>query len=218
MSTDDIFDFWQHAAPDARRHPRDEDVLRRASNHFNLDCLPAPFYGPLRTARVVLLYLSPGFDPSDVEEAKTETGHERYREMRTGTQPLPGPTESAPTWKWWSSRTRAFGDWAGLRDKVAILNIGAYHSKTFDDAPMLASLPSSRKALDWAQTVLFPEAEAGRRVVLCMRAARTWGLDSAARHGKSLLAPKVTIGGHLVKDAGYAGAMAAVRQALDIPS
>lgn len=198
--TEDIFDFWKEVAPEATSHPRDADVLRRAIHHFNPDCLPAPFYGPLRTAPVVLLYLSPGFDPSDVEEAKTFEGHKRYAEMRTGMQPLPGPIESAPTWKWWSSRTRVFGEWQELRHRVAILNIGAYHSKSFDDAPLLASLPSSRRTLDWAQAVLFPEAETGKRVVICMRAARTWGLDSAKRHGKSLWVPNVTIGGHLVRN------------------
>jgi hypothetical protein len=78
-----------------------------------------------------------------------------------------------------------------------LLNIGAYHSKTFADAPLLAALPSSRASISWAQDVLFPEAEAGKRVVICLRSARFWGLKAGRQYGISLFAPHVTRGGHM---------------------
>ncbi len=81
-----------------------------------------------------------------------------------------------------------------------MLNIGAYHSKIFADAPLLAALPSSRASIDWAQSVLFPEAIAGRRVVICLRSAHFWGLQNGKRYGKALFAPNTTRSGFMLKN------------------
>jgi hypothetical protein len=60
-------------------------------------------------------------------------------------------------------------------DKIAFLNIDAYHSEKFGDWHMLTALPSSRMALDWAQFELFGQAEEGKRVVVvCLRSAQLW--------------------------------------------
>ena len=63
---------------------------------------------------------------------------------------------------------------------------------------MLAALPSSRVSIDWAQRVLFPEAMSGRRVVICLRAARYWGLQDGKRYGRALFAPLVARNGHMI--------------------
>ena len=201
--TIDIFDFWSKIGPSAKIHPNDREVFQRFGKKHGFDhqCLPHSFAGPLRKAKIVLLYLSPGLDDFDLEEAKTQKGRKRMMENRSGNQELPGPDEHKPAWRWWKSRTKDFGNWEELRSKVAVLNIGAYHSKQFDDYPLLAALPSSRVSLEWAQTVLFPQAEAGDRVVICLRAAHFWGLDEGSdgkQYGKSLFAPRVTRGGHMM--------------------
>jgi hypothetical protein len=59
-------------------------------------------------------------------------------------------------------------------DKIAFLNVDAYHSEKFGDWHMLTALPSSRMALDWAQFELFGQAEEGKRVVVCLRSAQLW--------------------------------------------
>jgi hypothetical protein len=198
MSTD-ILEFWSKINPGDRIHPADRDVFSRVEGHgFDLNCLPSSFAGPLRTARVVLLYLAPGFNPIDIEESNTSRGRQRYSRMRTGEQPLPGPEEHEPAWRWWHSRTRRFGSWRYLQDKVAVLNIGAYHSKSFTDWPLLAALPSSRVTLDWAQRELFPKAVRGGKLVICLRASQFWGLGkSAARFGDALFVPTATRHGHM---------------------
>ena len=106
------------------------------------------------------------------------------------------------------------GDWQHARDKIAPMNIGAYHSKSFVDHDVLASLPSSRVALDWAQSVLFPEAEAGKRVVVCMRSARYWGLRAGEIYGRSLFAPDTVRGGHMRKGSMRDNIVRAAREAL----
>src|SRR6266851_5256387 len=124
----DIFEFWAVAAPNDTTHPHDRYVLERVSHGFDLRCLPAPFGGSLRIAPIVLLYLAPGWCQEDVEEAGTPEGQARYAERRRGYQPLEGPEDHLPGWKWWTSRTKAFGSWQTIRNKVAILELSCYHS------------------------------------------------------------------------------------------
>jgi hypothetical protein len=101
---------------------------------------------------------------------------------------------------WFKSRTRSFGEWDNVRHKVAILNIGAYHSKTFKDHSVLAALPSSRVSLEWAQSERFPKAEVGKRIVICMRSASYWGLEYGKQYHGCLFAPLVNRGGRLIRN------------------
>ena len=204
--TQDIISFW--AKPKIRGlrmggfyvHPSDRNVIVRINHKFDLKCLPCPFVGPVKSARVVLLYLNPGLSKEDGKEAQSQSGLEHYKRKLTGLEPLSSEERHRAAWKWWTSRVKVFGDPAVLRDKIAILEIGAYHSKSMANTSVLAALPSSRAMLNWAQETLFGEAMRGERVVICMRAARFWGLSagkSGQRYGRSLYAPAVARSGHL---------------------
>jgi hypothetical protein len=179
-------------------HPADEAVFDRIDpegHGFQLGCLPACFAGPLRTAPVVLLYLSPGFRPPDLAKADTDAERDYYFRRWQGNEPLPDDHQ------WAKSRIRSFGQWNDhLRKSVAILNIGAYHSKTFNDYSVLAALPSSRVSLDWAQRHLFPAAEGGKRIVICLRAAAYWGLERGRKYPGTLFAPPVNRSGYLMQN------------------
>ncbi len=189
---DDIFNFWAGIKQDARIHPEDEKVFSRLhdKHNFNLDCLPGAYFGPLKTAPVVLLFLSPGYDPHDTILASNEEGQEHHAKQRTGLASLPTYKENPPHYDWWSKVLKQFGINPNLvNDKIAILNIGAYHSKTFKHHHMLSALPSSRVTLNWAQSTLFKEAEAGERIVVCLRSAKYWGLELGKCNGGLLYAP-----------------------------
>jgi hypothetical protein len=216
LSTD-IFDFWAQIKDDACVHPADAPVLDRlGSQHkFALDCLPIGFFGPLRTAKVVLLFLSPGLSPIDPVHPHTVEGRAYYRSQRDGRGRLPSEVDHLPAYKWWVRVVRQFHpEPEVLADRIAILNIGAYHSTKFHDWHTLAALPSSRVALDHAQQVLFPEAEAGSRVVVCLRSARYWGLSRPRRYDQSLFAPPCTPGGMMHHGDLRTSTIAAVRSAL----
>lgn len=196
-----LFDFWADLPGDTRVHPNDKNVLASVRHGFDLCCLPAPWTGPLRTAKVVLLFLSPGLgdDGFDVEHATTKDGQEFYKAQRSGFAPLPTAAEHLPHWQWWTQKIRQFGitpDQA--RHSIAVLDMAPYHSKSFGDYHMLTALPSARRALDWAQSVLFPEAIAGNRVVICLRSANLWGLNTGATYGTGLFAPQCTRGGFML--------------------
>jgi hypothetical protein len=197
----DIFDFWSQMDSKDKWHPQDREVLARfGGGDFEPDCWPSPFIGPLRTAPVVLLYLSAGFEEFDKSFAKEPTSCDKVRKQLTGTQPLPSESDHKSAWEWWVQRTKCFGAWQSLQEKVAILDICGYHSSTFIDHHLLAALPSCRASLDWAQRVLFPEAILGKRVVVCLRSPRYWGLDAGkegTKYPQSLFAPAVNRSGHM---------------------
>jgi hypothetical protein len=173
----DIFQFWSGISEDAFEHPEDRKVLQRMKHNFAPDCLPAAYRGRLRTAPVVLLFLSPGLDPADAAHCSNEEGRHYYALQRTGECDLPDEKEHPSAYKWLNKIIHQFEiNYDQARSTVATLNIGAYKSKSFDDWPVLAALPSSRVCLDWAQSVLFPQAEAGERVVVCLRSPNYWGL------------------------------------------
>jgi hypothetical protein len=195
----DLFDFWSQIERGAHIHPADVKTFDRmyADRHgFQLNCLPGCFAGKLKSAPVVLLFLSPGFAAADVDDANTEDGKDyRFRSWQ-GDEPF---RDHGPGRVWLASRTKPFGDYETIKDKFALLNIGAYHSKDVKSYASLLALPSSRVSLTWAQERLFPDAEAGKRIVLCMRSAAYWGLDTGRSYGKGLFAPLVNRMGHLFK-------------------
>lgn len=194
----DIFKFWSRLAPGDHHHPDDRAVFNRMPGHeFDLNLLPGCFMGRLRSAPIVLLFLSPGKSEEDKPSPGLADWHAR---TRTGNEPLVSRSVHPAAYKWWTERTAWLGPPEELVDKVAVLNIGAYHSKNVTNYGVLAALPSSRMSLDWAQSVLFPDAEKGERVVICLRAARYWGLEPGRRnYPGTLFAPLVTRGGHVHK-------------------
>jgi hypothetical protein len=165
---------------------------------FELDCLPACFAGRLKTATVVLLYLSPGHSPADADDAKAEASKDYYFRRYQGDEPF---RDAGPGRPWIESKTKIFADYDTVRKHFALLNIGAYHSKRLKDYGSLLALPSSRVSLTWAQETLFPEAEAGKRIVICLRSAAYWGLDVGREYKGTLFAPAFNIGGHMLKSA-----------------
>jgi hypothetical protein len=113
-----------------------------------------------------------------------------------------------------SSKRSSFWEAGQVAVKIAVLSIGAYHSAEFHDWHMLTALPSSRVTLDWAQTILFPEAEAGNRVVVCHCSSRLWGLERGECHGEALFVPPCTPNGFMHHNAMRETVTAAVRAKL----
>jgi hypothetical protein len=193
-----LFKFWEGVFPSTKVHPEDKAVFEAHGKHrLNLECLPNPFYGPLRNAPIVLLYLNPGLSQQDLSEAESEEGRQFYWRQRQGNEPLRSQINLEKK-SWWVSRTKRFSvDPEYLRHKLAVLELCAYHSKAFTDGSLLPKLPSSRVALSWANSSLFAQARSRKRVVICMRSARRWGLTIGSQEGW-LFAPAVTRSGYML--------------------
>jgi hypothetical protein len=201
--SEDLFQFWSRCPGSEHVHPDDKNVLDRTAHGFDLRCLPSPFTGPLRHAPAVLLFIAPGFDPFDLDHAEMSEAQAWYGAQRTGNQPLSNKKQHRTHYRWWTKIIRQFGVAEGAaRDKIAIFDIAPYHSKTFGDGPLLSALPSARKAIDWAQTTLFPAALNGDRSVICLRGASYWGLSSGPDgrvFGEALYCPVFTRGGFMLR-------------------
>ncbi|MCA1530842.1 hypothetical protein [Bradyrhizobium yuanmingense] len=190
----DIFRFWSRIERGAHIYPEDAHVFARLSRQqhgLNLRCLPAAFAGPLKTAKVVLLFAAPGFNSeSDLKDAKTKDGKDYYMRRWKGPEPF---RDKGSGGKWFRSIVKFFGDPKEIEQKFAVLNVGAYQSPRVKDWRALMSLPSSRVSVNWTQSVLFPRAESAEIVVICMRAASAWGLERGREYGGTLFAPVVNV-------------------------
>ena len=212
--TPDIFDFWSEVRIGETVHPADRMRLSQFNHNFDLSCLSGSWRGPLRTAPVVLLFLAPGWSPQGSVMAKQEIYIERNARMRAGYEPLPEREETNPGWIWAARRTKVFGPWEELRPQVAILNIVPYHSPgRFKDGRAIKMLPSCQMTLAWARAVLFPQARRGDKVVVCLRAARRWGLKRGTQEGQ-LYAPKTVPSGYMEHGPMREKIIATVRKAI----
>jgi hypothetical protein len=214
----DIFECWEKYQLGERIHPLDRRVFDdlKSQHGLNLDCLPVPFYGPLKTAPIVLLYLNPGLSELDLEQAKSIEWQKRRCESLIGLTPL-SPLRVNSEKNWWVDKTAFLGTpIEDLLDKIAVLQLCAYHSKEFKDWPLIAALPTSRLAISWAQEELFADAQAGKRVVICLRSPRYWGLAPGQSYGGALFAPLTTRSGHIQKSGGMRDTIrSAVQKILD---
>ena len=215
---ENIFEFWSEAriGRGDHEHPADANVLSRMNHGFDLSGLPGCFMGPLQTAKVVLLFKAPGrWDPADSDEPRASIIRDWQARTRAGNEPLPDNHIWPECWNWWRKLTRDFGDWQDLIDKVAILNIAPYHSPGVIKDGALLRLPSSQVTLDWAHNLLFPAARKKDRVVVCLLAARKWGLKRGYSDG-FLFFPPTTPAGYMYKVAMREAAIAAVKGILGI--
>jgi hypothetical protein len=203
-TTENFLDFWARAIPSLKIHPDDAATLNGNHHQLALDTLIGPWMGPLRTAPVVLLTLNGGIaDGGAVEryEATLATSREWTARNLRGDLSLPNFATNPAGRKWTEGKLAQFGlSYETAASKVAFVNLIPYRSREgAKDMRMADRLPSSRLVKAWARDTLFPEAEAGKRVVVCLRSARPWGLDpTTPRRGQALFTPEVTRSGFII--------------------
>ena len=201
VTTAEFLRFWQKAIPSLQIHPDDAAALESNRHTLAVDTLVGPFMGPVRTAPVVLLTLNGGLSGVEQDEAKIPAVREQMARNLRGDQPLPTFATNPAGRKWTESRLAQFGlSYEIASTKVAFVNLIPYRSREgAKDLRMLERLESARLVRAWAHDTLFPEAEAGKRVVVCLRSARPWGLEPDTQRGVSLFTPKFTRSGFMVK-------------------
>jgi hypothetical protein len=217
ITTEDFLQFWAEAIPSLQVHPADAVMLESNRHKFALDTLVGPFMGPVCTAPVVLLALNPGLVGGEEQaEANILEVREQMAHNLGGEAPLPTFKTNPAGRKWTEGRLAQFAvRYEPAASKVAFVNLMPYRSRNgSDDISLSEHLKSCRQVKAWARDTLFPEAEAGRRVVVCLRSARLWGLEPGNQRGISLFAPKVTRGGFMHHNAMREAIGLAVRPAV----
>ncbi len=101
--------------------------------------------------------------------------------------------------QWTEGKLGQFGlSYLAAATKVAVLNLMAYRSREgAKDKHMLDRLASSRIVRAWARDTLFREAETGKRIVVCLRSARAWGMAPDTHRGVSLFTPEFARSGFM---------------------
>ena len=205
-STTDYLAFWSKAIPNLHVHPDDEAALKSNPHEFALDTLVGPWMGPIRTAPVVILMLNGGMagNGEEARAAQMPTARESMAHNLTGDAPLPnweGIGNPAGR-EWTTRRLNQFGvSYKAASDKVAVVNLIPYRSKEgAKDIRMADRLESCRVLRSWMHYTIFKEAEAGKRVVICMRSHRHWGLERGTNRGVSLFSPVCNRAGFTLHD------------------
>jgi hypothetical protein len=208
-TTESLLQFWAKAIPSLQVHPDDVAALddKRHKHKLARDVLVGPWMGPLRSAPVVLLTLNGKLAGVGVEqrEATIPSAREEMARNLLGDAPLPDWRFNRGGREWTEGHFPQFGiTYESAAPKVAFINLIAYRSaEGGKDMRMADRLASSRIVRAWARDTLFPEAEAGERVVVCLCQARgcdAWGLDYGTKRGQTLFAPHVTRRGHIFLD------------------
>jgi hypothetical protein len=85
--------YWVGVGGHESTHPADRPVLNRSKHSFETRALPNPFFGPLATVPVVLLFLNPGLREYDIESADSPNAQAYFHRQRSGQAALPASDE-----------------------------------------------------------------------------------------------------------------------------
>jgi hypothetical protein len=205
VSNENFFGFWSKAISSLQEHPDDEAALKTNPHGFPLDTLVGPWMGPIRTAPVIILTLNGNLvgNGEEARAAQMPVARAFAAHNLTGDAPLPDwhAIGNPAGLGWTTGRLTQFElSYKDAADKVAFVNLIAYKSKDGSkhmNMRMANKLPSSLMMQAWMRDTIFPEAEAGERLVICLRSHRAWDLEPGTQRGESLFAPKCTRGGHM---------------------
>jgi hypothetical protein len=179
----ELFDFWDHNLRFHENiHPADEKVLSDklfAKSGFSFKFPPGPYFGPLKTAKIVFLYGNPGVDPESERNISDSNNANTLYNQLSGEENYPIQLSG---WKSWFTRKMesSFTQYMELAIKnVAIFNCSPYASKNMDNIlSVLNCLPSTWMAQNYLRNILLQDAFMGKRMLVICRAGSIWGVKT----------------------------------------
>ncbi|WP_345009405.1 hypothetical protein [Pseudaeromonas paramecii] len=187
MSAMNIFDFWQRFDHrDENTHPDDEAVLAELqaaySTDFDMTFPPGPYFGPLKTAKIVLCYANPSADQPSVKAVSKQNHHDTLLRQLSGEEDYPYQIGGWDTWFRRVANSLFAGDDKLASRTVAIANLIPYASKNMDNVEAIANcLPSVWAMQDHLRHNLIPRAKRGEILLVMCRSSHLWGLRTS--HG-----------------------------------
>jgi hypothetical protein len=187
-----LLEYWR-AVPEVAPyiHPFDASELDRAG--IDLERLgvfpslfPQPWVGPIKTAKVFLLQLNPGFSGPEVEIERSNRDFQvALRENLDGDLPnlfLDDRFSSHPGRRWVESHLRGVASKDSLATIVAQLEIFPYHSKNFAmpgrAKRTLLNLPSVKIMQRWVRDILLPATLDEQVAIVVQRSSKLWGFTA----------------------------------------
>ena len=189
----DFFEFWNIClAMGLAKHPDDLDVLgelyhnlqKPIDSEFEFGLPPGPFFGPLKTAKIVLCYANPSCDESTAEVVASTALKEQLFAQLDGLQSYP---YQIPGWnKWFKPVANSLFDGnCELASKhISVFNLVPYASTNMDQVQSFAtSLPSVWAAQEYLRRTLIPQALREEILLVMCRSSQLWGLQTP--HGSA---------------------------------
>lgn len=168
-----LLEFWKAMPRGCNIHPQDAPYFDAASRHGfkTTERPPAPWDGPLATAKVIICYANPAFDEKDHEFVPS------IRRQLSGREPLPAYNHAWTAW--YRSHLGKLGTaLEDFRNTISILNLCPYWSREMGTAEwrLAAGLPSVWAAQRHLHEVLLPSALEGKLFLVVARAHQQWGI------------------------------------------
>ena len=189
----DFFEFWNIClAMGLAKHPDDLDVLGELYHHlqkpidseFEFGLPPGPFFGALKTAKIVLCYANPSRDAKTAEVVASQELKDKLFAQLDGLQSYP---YQIPGWdKWFKPVANSLFDGnCELASKhICVFNLVPYASTNMDQVQSFAtSLPSVWAAQEYLRRTLIPQALREEILLVMCRSSQLWGLQTP--HGSA---------------------------------
>ncbi|MFB2801012.1 hypothetical protein [Shewanella seohaensis] len=189
----DFFDYWNPClAIGLTKHPDDLAVLdefhyalkKPIASEFEFGLPPGPFFGPLKTAKIVLCYANPSCDESTAEVVASQELKDKLFAQLNGLQSYP---YQIPGWdKWFKPVANSLfdGNSALASKHICVFNLVPYASINMDQVQSFAtSLPSVWAAQEYLRRTLIPQALREEILLVMCRSSQLWGLQTP--HGSA---------------------------------
>ena len=184
----------------ASKHSDDLVVLEELKETFDIDSEfefglpPGPFFGPLRTAKIVLCYANPSRDAKTAEVIQSASLKRQLFAQLDGLHPYP---YEIPGWdKWFKPVANSLfdGNLELASNNICVFNLIPYASTNMDKVQgFAASLPSVWAAQEYLRRTLIPKAVRGEVLLVMCRSAQLWGLQTPHR-ANNIVINKTRIG------------------------
>lgn len=182
-----IFEYWQrfdHRV--GNNHPDDKAVLAELQAAYSLDFKyefpPGPYFGPLKTAKIVLCYANPSADQPSIEAVSKQNHRDTLLSQLSGEEDYPYQIGGWDAWFNRVANSLFAGETELASRTVAIANLIPYASVNMDNLEAIANcLPSVWAMQDHLRHNLIPRAKRGEILLVMCRSSHLWGLRTS--HG-----------------------------------
>ncbi|MCE9945011.1 MULTISPECIES: hypothetical protein [Aeromonas] len=180
-----LFEFWEQLDKSENYiHPDDQLVLNELNEShdvdFNFDFPPGHYFGPLKTAKIVLCYANPGIDTPSLSAIKDADNRKLLLKQLSGEEHYP---YKIPGWFEWFSKVANslfLGDIELASSTIAVANLLPYASVNMDKSEVIANcLPSAWAMQNHLRENLIPRAKHGEILLIMCRSSHLWGLRTS---------------------------------------
>ncbi|MCE9925703.1 hypothetical protein LZ640_14805 [Aeromonas media] len=178
-----LFEFWEQLDKSENYiHPDDQLVLNELneSHDFNFDFPPGHYFGPLKTAKIVLCYANPGVDAPSLSAITDAVNRQTLLKQLSGEENYP---YKIPGWfEWFSKVANSLfrGDIELASSTIAVANLLPYASVNMDKSEVIANcLPSTWAMQNHLRENLIPRAKNGEILLVMCRSSHLWGLRTS---------------------------------------